>query len=74
MRLQVVQRFRRLMRDRNVPGHGLGLSLVQAVAQLHEGELLLLDHHEPAASAASDPVQPRGLLAVLRLPAADPHA
>ncbi|ALM82925.1 hypothetical protein ASB57_08130 [Bordetella sp. N] len=71
MRLQVVQRFRRLVRDRNVPGHGLGLSLVQAVAQLHEGELLLLDHHEPAAAAATEAVRPRGLLAVLRLPPAD---
>jgi len=54
MRAQVVQRFRRLARDRHVPGHGLGLSLVQAIARLHGGDLLLLDHHASAEAGTAE--------------------
>lgn len=37
----ITQRFARLESSRNTPGHGLGLSLVAAVAKLHGGQLLL---------------------------------
>jgi signal transduction histidine kinase len=52
---RVTQRFVRLEGSRTAPGSGLGLSLVQAVASLHKGALLLGD-------AAP------GLVAELRLP------
>jgi signal transduction histidine kinase len=42
-RERVFQRFYRLERSRSTPGNGLGLSLVQAVAQLHGAELMLAD-------------------------------
>ncbi|MGH7124220.1 MAG: ATP-binding protein [Stellaceae bacterium] len=42
-RKHVFQRFYRLERSRTTPGNGLGLSLVQAVAQLHGAELALID-------------------------------
>ena len=40
----VLKRFYRLEASRGSPGSGLGLSLVAAVAQLHEGELHLEDN------------------------------
>jgi signal transduction histidine kinase len=52
-RPRVVQRFVRLEESRNSPGTGLGLSLVAAVARMHDALLLLEDNHP-------------GLLAVLR--------
>jgi signal transduction histidine kinase len=52
---RVTQRFVRLEGSRTAPGSGLGLSLVQAVASLHKGALMLGD-------AAP------GLVAELRLP------
>lgn len=55
-RERVLKRFVRLEESRTLPGTGLGLSLVAAVARLHGGELVLEDN-EP------------GLRAVLRLPA-----
>ena len=56
------QRFFRADEARATPGSGLGLALVQAVAGLHGGELLLED---------TDPEgTPKGLRAVLRLPVA----
>ncbi|MBS0560549.1 MAG: HAMP domain-containing protein [Proteobacteria bacterium] len=58
-RERAVERFFRGEAARHTPGAGLGLALVQAVAQLHGGALLL----EDAAP---------GLRAVVRLPAADP--
>jgi signal transduction histidine kinase len=42
-RKHVLQRFYRLERSRTTPGNGLGLSLVQAVAQLHGAELALAE-------------------------------
>jgi signal transduction histidine kinase len=39
----VLELFVRLESARNTPGNGLGLSLVQAVAALHNAELLLDD-------------------------------
>ncbi len=43
-REQVGQRFYRLEHSRSTPGNGLGLSLVKAVVQLHQGQLLLEDN------------------------------
>jgi signal transduction histidine kinase len=43
LRGKVLQRFYRLDASRSEPGHGLGLSLVQAVAQLHRASLRLGD-------------------------------
>lgn len=53
----VLQRFFRMEESRTTPGNGLGLSLVAAVAQIHDAELRLQDN-EP------------GLRALLRLTAA----
>jgi signal transduction histidine kinase len=41
---RVVERFVRLEQSRSLPGSGLGLSLVAAVAHLHRGELRLEDN------------------------------
>ena len=54
---RVVKRFARLDRSRSTSGYGLGLSLVGAIAKLHDGQLELKD---------LDP----GLSAVIELPAA----
>src|SRR5215475_13277634 len=43
-RRRAVERFVRLEQSRSQPGSGLGLSLVQAVAHLHGGELTLEDN------------------------------
>lgn len=43
-RERVLQRFVRLEKSRNSPGTGLGLSLVDAVARLHEARLTLSDN------------------------------
>lgn len=43
-RKSVLQRFYRLESSRNTPGSGLGLSLVAAVAKLHNAELRLEDN------------------------------
>ena len=55
-------RFARLDEARTLPGSGLGLALVDAVAELHEGMLILLD--------GDGPPEKRGLRAQLRLPRA----
>lgn len=54
-RERATERFVRLEGSRSRPGFGLGLSLVSAVARLHEGKLIL-DDNKP------------GLRAMLRLP------
>ncbi len=54
-RERVTERFVRLEGSRTRSGFGLGLSMVSAIARLHEGTLLLEDNHP-------------GLKAVLRLP------
>lgn len=40
----VFRRFYRLERERSTPGHGLGLSLVQAIADLHGARVALADN------------------------------
>jgi signal transduction histidine kinase len=44
-RSRVIERFVRLEASRHSPGSGLGLSLVAAVARLHEARLELEDNH-----------------------------
>ena len=43
-RAHVLERFARLDRSRSTPGSGLGLTLVGAIAELHEGTLRLEDN------------------------------
>jgi signal transduction histidine kinase len=62
---RVVERFVRLDPSRSVPGSGLGLSLVSAVARLHGGELRLEDN-EPGLKAVL--VLPRANLLLLPSP------
>jgi signal transduction histidine kinase len=60
-RSRVVERFYRLDRSRSLPGHGLGLSIVSAIASLHRGRLCLEDG-APGLSARI--ILPRADLAV----------
>jgi signal transduction histidine kinase len=60
-RSRVLERFVRLDASRGAPGSGLGLSLVAAVARLHDGAIELADNSP-------------GLRAVLRLPLASAQA
>jgi len=48
---RITKRFARVETSRNTAGHGLGLSLVSAVAKLHGGRLILRDS-APGLSAA----------------------
>ncbi|KZN12265.1 sensor histidine kinase [Marinomonas sp. TW1] len=41
----VTQRFKRLTSKQEIFGHGLGLTLVQAITALHNGELKLVNNH-----------------------------
>jgi signal transduction histidine kinase len=43
-RERVLRRFQRLERSRDVPGTGLGLSLVAAIADLHGARIALEDN------------------------------
>jgi signal transduction histidine kinase len=54
-RARVMDRFVRLEESRNKPGNGLGLSLVEAIVQMHQGSFELADNNP-------------GLRAVLTLP------
>lgn len=63
-RERMVQRFVRLENSRNAPGSGLGLSLVQAVAQAHGGRLEIAE-----GPGVVDGVGP-GLRVALVLPSA----
>ncbi|MGM0768521.1 MAG: ATP-binding protein [Pseudomonadota bacterium] len=58
---QVFQRFYRVGKSRSLPGNGLGLSLVSAVAEIHQGRIELSDHH-PGAEYP-------GLTVTIRMPA-----
>lgn len=60
-RERVVERFVRLDNARTLPGGGLGLTMVRAVARLHGGDLML---------AAADPRSGKGLAATLSFPRA----
>ena len=58
---QVFQRFYRVGKSRSLPGNGLGLSLVSAVAEIHQGQILLSDTHPGEEKP--------GLTVTVRLPA-----
>lgn len=60
-RARVVERFVRLEASRNSPGTGLGLSLVAAVARLHDAKLILEDNAP-------------GLRAIIRFPRHAPRS
>jgi signal transduction histidine kinase len=67
-RLRVTQRFVRLEESRNQPGSGLGLSLVKAIADVHNAELILDD------GAGSHDGDGTGLRIALVFPFADKTA
>lgn len=58
---QVFQRFYRVGKSRSLPGNGLGLSLVSAVAEIHQGRIVLSDTR-PGDT-------PPGLTVTVRMPA-----
>jgi len=58
---QVFQRFYRVGKSRSLPGNGLGLSLVSAVADIHKGRIVLSDTYEDE--------QPPGLTVAVYMPA-----
>ena len=69
-RERVKERFVRLDKSRSLPGSGLGLSLVEAVADLHRAEFVMSDNEDlPAVDKGGDPDRP-GLSAMLVFPRA----
>jgi signal transduction histidine kinase len=58
---QVFQRFYRVGKSRSLPGNGLGLSLVSAVAEIHQGRIILTDTYPGEAKP--------GLTVTIRMPA-----
>jgi signal transduction histidine kinase len=58
---QVFQRFYRVGKSRSLPGNGLGLSLVNAVAEIHQARIDLTDTHPGEESP--------GLTITVRMPA-----
>lgn len=54
-RARVLERFVRLEKSRNSPGTGLGLSLVAAVARMHEAKLTLGDNNPGLKTTLSFP-------------------
>jgi len=58
---QVFQRFYRVGKSRSLPGNGLGLSLVSAVAEIHQGRIVLSDTYSDRT--------PPGLTVTVRMPA-----
>ncbi|UAK25922.1 HAMP domain-containing sensor histidine kinase [Sphingomonas nostoxanthinifaciens] len=54
-RVRIVGRFTRLDASRHVPGHGLGLSLVSAIATIHGGSLRFEDNHPGLAAILEFP-------------------
>jgi signal transduction histidine kinase len=59
-REKVMERFYRLEESRTMPGSGLGLSLVAAVARLHGGHLALSDNQPGLRAAVCLPTRPAG--------------
>ncbi|MFA5962705.1 MAG: HAMP domain-containing sensor histidine kinase [Sphingomonas sp.] len=58
-RERVFARFTRLEGSRSTPGHGLGLSLVAAIARAHGGTAALYDNHPGAKVMVTLPGGPR---------------
>jgi signal transduction histidine kinase len=57
--MRATERFVRLESSRTKPGSGLGLSLVAAVARLHDGELQLADNNPGLVATIVLPLAPR---------------
>jgi signal transduction histidine kinase len=58
-RARMFTRFTRLESSRSTPGHGLGLSLVSAIAHAHGGTATLDDNHPGAIAMVTIPRSPR---------------
>jgi len=56
-RTKVFDRFYRVAKSRSLPGNGLGLSLVQAVLDLHKGQITLSDNQPGLRVALKFPKQ-----------------
>ena len=54
---RVTERFVRLEAARSKPGSGLGLSMVSAIAHLHDGELRLEDNQPGLRAVIALPLQ-----------------
>jgi signal transduction histidine kinase len=57
-RERALQRFVRLEKSRSLPGSGLGLSLVAAVARLHGGSVRLEDNAPGLRAVLTLPIRP----------------
>lgn len=69
-RERVKERFVRLDKSRSLPGSGLGLSLVEAIADLHQAEFVMRDNEDLlSVDKGGDPDNP-GLCAALIFPRA----
>ena len=68
-RERVLDRFVRLERSRNTPGSGLGLSLVAAVARMHDAKVKLEDN---GPGLAAKLIFPRQVEALAALPSVNP--
>jgi len=67
-RQKVLQRFYRLEQSRSTPGHGLGLSLVDAITQQHDGSLELHDNCPGLLIKLKFDLCPRPLLLPQQMP------
>jgi hypothetical protein len=72
-RRRAVERFVRLEQSRSLPGSGLGLSLAQAIAHLHGGELKLEDNKPGLRSIISLPRGGPAPTVALAAPAEAPY-
>jgi signal transduction histidine kinase len=72
-RTRATERFFRGEQARHTPGSGLGLALVQAVAALHEGSLLLSDATPGLRATITLPAMPQGAGAHMNIPSSAPH-
>jgi signal transduction histidine kinase len=73
-RARAAERFFRGEQARSTPGYGLGLALVQAVASLHEGSLVLADAAPGLRATISLPAMaPSAAGLHMKIPSSVPH-
>jgi signal transduction histidine kinase len=73
-RARACERFFRGEQARSTPGFGLGLALVQAVASLHEGSLVLADAGPGLRATITLPAMAPGALSTnMNIPSSAPH-